>query len=219
MIAADLDWTWIAILFVTLIVSLTTHEAAHALFAKLGGDLTAYYSGQVTLNPVPHMQREPFGMLVLPILSIFMSQGTLCFGFAHAPIDPVWAQRHPRKAALMSAAGPLANLLLATIAFAVLWIVGRPESDAGAAVRQIAGVFLLLNLLLAILNLIPLPPLDGAGVVGGLHRPARRLYDGLARIPYASLVVLVGLIYFLPHLFWPVFDLVNGWLPHPWHRS
>lgn len=205
----------IILLFVTLIISLTVHEAAHALFALLGGDRTAYQAGQVTLNPIPHMRREPFGMVALPLLSLFLSQGTMCFGFAHAPIDARWAYHNPKKAALMSAAGPLSNLLLAAIAFAVLWFIGRPDGDIEHGVRRIASVFLLLNLLLAIFNVIPLPPLDGAGVVTGLWPRARGVYDAIQRIPYSGIVIFVLLIQVLPHLFWPVFDAVDRQLPFP----
>lgn len=210
-----MNWEQGILLFVTVTVSLTVHEAAHALFALLGGDRTAYLGGQVTLNPVPHMQREPFGMLALPLLTLLMTNGASCFGFAHAPIDARWADRNPRKAALMSLAGPLANVLLATIAFAVLWFVGRPESDAGDAVRRIAGAFLLMNLLLAVFNLIPLPPLDGAGVVGGLYRPAQRLFEALQRIPYFTIVVFVLLFRYSGALYWPVFYAVDDLLPYP----
>lgn len=214
-----MDWQLVVLLFVTLIISLTVHEAAHALFAYLGGDRTAYYGGQMTLNPIPHMQREPFGMLVLPILSLLLSNGTSCFGFAHAPIDPYWAARHPRKAAMMSAAGPLANALLAAIAFAVLWAIGRPDGDAAEAVFKIARIFLLLNILLAVFNVIPLPPLDGAGVVAGLYPPAQRLYDSIQRIPYSGIVIFVLLINVLPYLFLPVYRAVAGLLPYPpWFR-
>lgn len=210
-----MNWEMVILLFVTLIISLTVHEAAHALFALLGGDRTAYYAGQVTLNPVPHMRREPFGMLALPLLSLFLSNGTMCFGFAHAPVDARWAYHNPKKAALMSAAGPLSNLLLAAIAFAILWSIGQPQSDATAAIRRIASVFLLLNLLLAIFNVIPLPPLDGASVVTGLFPRARSVYDTIQRIPYSSIVIFVLLIQVLPYLFWPVFDAVDRLLPFP----
>ena len=210
-----MNWEMVILLFVTLIISLTVHEAAHALFALLGGDRTAYYAGQVTLNPIPHMRREPFGMIALPILSLLMSNGSMCFGFAHAPVDARWAYHNPKKAALMSAAGPMANLLLAAIAFAILWFIGRPDGDAMSAIRQIASVFLLLNLLLAIFNVIPLPPLDGAGVVTGLFPRARSVYDAIQRIPYSSIVIFVLLIQVLPYLFWPVFDAVDRLLPFP----
>lgn len=210
-----MNWEMVFLLFVTLIISLTVHEASHALFALHGGDRTAYHAGQVTLNPIAHMRREPFGMVALPILSLLMSQGSMCFGFAHAPIDARWAYDNPKKAALMSAAGPLSNLLLAAIAFTILWFIGRPESDTAEAIRRIAKVFLLLNLLLTIFNLIPLPPLDGAGVVQGLVPSLRGLYDHIQRIPYSTIVIFVLLIQVLPYLFWPVFDAVDRLLPYP----
>lgn len=209
-----MDWENIILLFVTLIISLTFHEAAHALFAFLGGDRTAYVGGQMTLNPIPHMQREPFGMVVLPILALVMSGGRFCFGFAHAPIDAHWAARHPKKAALMSAAGPLANLLLATIAWIVLFFIARAETDTQEAIQRIALTFLQLNLLLMIFNLIPLPPLDGAGVVRGLFPKTGRHYDALMRIPFMGIVIFVVLINVLPYLFWPVYYEVRSWLPY-----
>ena len=209
-----MNWEEAILLFVTLIISLTVHEAAHAYIAMLGGDRTAYLSGQVTLNPLPHIQREPFGTLVLPILSLLATNGYSCFGFAHAPYDPLWADRNPRKAALMSLAGPVSNLLVAAIAFAVLYAIGRPDSDTTTAVRKIAIAFLYLNLLLAVFNLVPLPPLDGAGVVGGLYRPAKRLFDAIAAIPYSTIVVFVVLSRFLGELYWPIFVTVDRWLPH-----
>lgn len=214
-----MNWELAIMWFVTFVISVTFHEAAHAWFAMLGGDRTAYYAGQVTINPIPHMRREPFGMVVLPILMLLVSGGKWCFGFAHAPIDPIWAYHHPKKAALMSAAGPLANLVLAAVAFTILWFVARPDGDTMVAIRKIAGVFLFLNIVLLVFNLIPLPPLDGAGVVQGLYPPARKLYDGLMSIPYMSLVILVMLFYYAGDLIFPVLREVNGWLPYSLYRS
>ncbi len=187
---AGLDWTTILLLYVVLLVSLVFHEAAHALLALLGGDRTAYVGGQVTLNPIPHIQREPFGTVVLPLAVLVMSDARMCMGYAHAPYDPAWAARYPKRAALMAAAGPLSNCLLALLAFAVLKglvlsgvavhesrgfhpfqiIWALPEYDSGGmtAVIKIASTFLFLNILLAMINLVPLPPFDGAGVVEGL---------------------------------------------------
>lgn len=210
-----MNWENMILLFGVLIISLTVHEASHAWFAMLGGDRTAYQAGQVTLNPLPHIQREPFGMLVLPLLSLFATNGNSCFGFAHAPYDPYWAARHPKKAALMSAAGPLGNIALATLAFAVLYLVGRPDGGTEAAIRKIAFVFLYLNLLLAIFNLVPLPPLDGAGIVRGLYPPSGRVFDTIQSIPYSTLVVFVLMSRYLGDLFEPVFYTVVRWLPYP----
>jgi Zn-dependent protease len=207
-----MDWESAFLWFVTLLISLTVHEAAHALFAKLGGDPTAYRLGQVTLNPLPHIQREPFGMVLFPLISLALSGGQSCIGYASTPIDPVWAYHHPRKAAVMSAAGPLANLLLAAVAFAVLVLVGSPASDSGHAVAKIAIVFLALNLLLFLFNLIPLPPLDGAGVVEGLVPKTRGAFDLMRQQPIFGLLTLLIAIKVVPKLFYPVFDLVLGWL-------
>src|SRR5207302_618671 len=83
------------ILYVVFLFSTTCHEAAHALAAKIGGDQTAFLGGQVTLNPVPHIQREPWGMVIIPILMLVMT-GSL-IGWASAPYDPNWARRHPHR--------------------------------------------------------------------------------------------------------------------------
>jgi Zn-dependent protease len=205
------DWNNAIIWFVAFLISVTLHEASHALFAMLGGDRTAYLGGQVTLNPIPHIQREPVGMLLIPIASLWLNGGNWCFGFASTPIDRVWAYHHPRKASLMSAAGPLSNLLLAAIAFVVLWFVGRPDSTDDAVFR-IAHVFLKLNLILFFFNLIPLPPLDGAGVVKGLARPLHNLYERLETVPYIGILAFVVANWSLPYMFNPVYGEVLGWL-------
>lgn len=173
--------------YIAFLLSATIHEAAHAWAAKLGGDLTAYHGGQVSLDPRPHIKREPFGMVILPLLSV----ATLGFpfGFASAPYDVKWALRYPNRAAWMALAGPGANLLLLLIAFAMIRVgvasgfftpppsVGFGEitmSTAGGVWPGIAfvlGVFFSMNLLLAALNLIPLPPLDGSAAIPLLLPP------------------------------------------------
>src|SRR5947209_18881554 len=90
----------------------------HALAALRGGDRTAYLGGQVSLSPIPHIRREPIGMLGVPLLTAFTNGWAV--GWASAPFDPVWAARYPRRAALMAAAGPLANLALALATLAAI---------------------------------------------------------------------------------------------------
>ncbi len=165
------------------IISATFHEAAHAWAAKRGGDPTAYLGGQVSLDPLPHIRREPWGMVILPLLSSILVGWP--FGYASAPYDPVWAHNHPKKAAWMAAAGPAANLLLMVICGILIKIgiaagvFAEPEVidyahvvNAGAgSVGVWAGIAVFLsmtftlNLLLCVFNLIPLPPLDGSNVV------------------------------------------------------
>jgi hypothetical protein len=101
--------------------STVAHEAAHAWSALKLGDDTAAKGGQVSLNPWPHVRREPFGMIVVPLLSWFL--GGWMIGWASAPYNPEWAKQYPRRAALMALAGPTANLLL-VLAAALLIRVG-----------------------------------------------------------------------------------------------
>lgn len=211
-----MNWESAILWYVTFVISVTVHEAAHALFAMLGGDRTAYHTGQVSLNPIPHMRQEPIGMIALPILVLYMSGGAWCFGFAKTPINAMWAYQNPRKAALMSAAGPLANVLLAAIAFTVLWFIGRPGSETTETIRKIAGTFLMLNMILAVFNCIPLPPLDGAGVMKGLARPLHAFYERLESLPFVAIVTFVLANELLAVLFVPLFRVVNGLLPYPY---
>jgi Zn-dependent protease len=169
------------IYYAVFLFSTTLHEAAHAWAAMRGGDLTAYHGGQVTLDPRPHIRREPFGMVVLPLLSVIASGWP--FGFASAPYDPAWALRHPNRAAWMSLAGPAANLLLMLIAASAIKvgaaagvfhapdavrfgsIVSATSPGAWDAAAVLLSVFFSLNLLLATFNLLPLPPLDGSAAL------------------------------------------------------
>src|ERR1700690_2337077 len=100
--------------YVVFLLSTTCHEASHSLVAKWGGDTTALEGGQVSLNPLPHIRREPFGMVIVPLLGIATGSGLI--GWASAPYDPKWSQKHPKPAPWMSLAGPVANFILVLIA-------------------------------------------------------------------------------------------------------
>lgn len=169
------------VLYVVFLLSTVLHEAAHAWAAMRGGDPTAYHGGQVSLDPRPHIRREPFGMVLLPLLSLAAS-GWI-FGYASAPYDARWAMRHPKRAALMALAGPAANLLLVLAAWAAIRsgtalgafeapasvgfarVVTAPGGGALEVVALVLSVLFSLNLLLAVFNLIPFPPLDGSGAL------------------------------------------------------
>jgi Zn-dependent protease len=180
-LATGLTW------YVVFLFSTTVHEAAHAWAAKVGGDLTAYHGGQVSLDPRPHIRREPFGMVVLPLLTSLLSGWP--FGFASAPYDPQWAMRHPRRAAWMALAGPASNLVLVLLAAAAIRTgVAAGVFAAPASVRFgqlttspeplydgigfLLSVFFSLNLVLAALNILPFPPLDGSGALPLLLSPS-----------------------------------------------
>ena len=112
----EIDIFFIIIAYLVFLISVVIHEAAHALVAKLTGDDTS--SGQVTLDPIPHIKREPLGTVFFPLLFLFINGWPL--GWASTPYNPIWAKNNHRKAALMAIAGPVSNLLLAILAASLL---------------------------------------------------------------------------------------------------
>ena len=175
-LVAGLKW------YLVFLFSTSCHEAAHAWSAHRLGDDTAYRGGQVSLNPVPHVKREPLGMVVVPWLSYLL--GGWMIGWASAPYSPQWAVRYPQRSAVMALAGPAANLTLVLCAAVLMrvgfeWGVFRRPIDGGflsvvvasgdpegiwAFCANMLSLFFSLNLILGAFNLLPLPPLDGANV-------------------------------------------------------
>ncbi len=167
--------------YAVFVLSTVIHEAAHAWAALKLGDATAYEGGQVSLNPEPHIRREPVGMVIIPIVTYLI--GGWMMGWASAPYDPMWAMRHPKRAALMALAGPVSNLCLAVAAALIMkagiWlgVFNFPYTfnfhqvivPSSAGLMNGAAVFLSLmfslNILLFVFNMIPMPPLDGSGVL------------------------------------------------------
>jgi Zn-dependent protease len=206
--------------YLVFLFSTTFHEASHAWVARLGGDLTAYEGGQVSLDPRPHIRREPWGMVILPLISVLMFGWP--FGFASTPYDPFWSRRYPRRAAWMSLAGPAANLLLVAVAGLVLrfgmslgylevptyftftrLMTGTSGYWASAAV--LLSMLFVLNLILAVFNLLPVPPLDGSGaVLLFLREDQVASYQNLLRHPLMSVVGLLVAWYLFNPLLRPV---------------
>lgn len=204
--------------FGAFLFSTTVHEAMHALVAWKGGDSTAYHGGQVSLSPLPHIKREPMGMLVVPLLTS-LTQGW-AMGWASAPYDPQWASRYPQRAALMAAAGPAGNLLIAAVALVALrvglmagWfvapahvsfdsLVGPASPQAGFA-AMLLSVLLVLNVFVGLFNLLPLPPLDGFSIFGILLPD--RYTAQLRQLESNVATSAIGLV-----IAWKVFPLVTG---------
>ncbi|WP_405051849.1 site-2 protease family protein [Sphingomonas sp.] len=209
--------TWL----VPLIIAIVFHEVAHGLVARRFGDPTAAEQGRLTLNPIRHV--DPFGTIILPML----------LALAHAPIFG-WAKpvpvnyqrlRNPRRdMVLVALAGPSMNLLLAVIGTAIvgatLWVTAGVASPAALFIAQNSINFVLINIFLAIFNLIPLPPFDGGHVVEGLLPDgAAQRFRGIGRY---SLLVFVFLLLVLPMLspsadivrrvISPIVDNLAGWL-------
>jgi Zn-dependent protease len=212
----------LAVWYLVFVFSTTCHEAAHAWVAHRGGDPTAHADGHVSLDPLPHIKRSPGGMVIIPILS-FLFYGWMV-GWASVPLNPEWARRHPGRSSLMALAGPSANLLLALLAFGIIQGLlsaailvpnyqtesvfdlltvpgGDTRSPLGAIARALS-IMLMLNVLLFLFNLIPMPPLDGAAVLEGASpRVAGSVYARLREVPMAE---LLGLL-----VAWRLFDYVS----------
>lgn len=219
-----MDIFLIAIWYIIFLLSTTFHEAAHAYVAKLGGDLTAYHGGQVSLDPLPHIKREPLGMVVFPLIFLFING--FPFGWASAPYDPIWASNNHRKAALMSLAGPTANLILMLVAGLLLRLgveqgsftytqiydsmFGESSYSLSAGVKILSITFFL-NSLLFILNLIPLPGLDGStAITFFMNRKTALSYLEMISNPALAFISLFLLWKIFPYVFWPAFNFVWG---------
>jgi Zn-dependent protease len=188
-------------LFVVFIFSTTLHEAGHALAALKLGDPTAYEGGQVSLNPLPHIRREPWGMVVVPILYFALTQNGI-IGWASAPYDPHWAHRYPKRAALMAAAGPAMNLLLAILA-GLLIRFGAANLVPGA--MRVVGALFLMNLLLFVFNLLPLPPLDGSAILPiFMSDNLADRYRSVIRQPIFSMVSFLVAWNVFPYIYDPI---------------
>ena len=166
--------------YIVFVFSVVLHEYAHAFVGYLYGDHTAAHHGLATLNPVPHIQRSPIGMIIVPLLS-FVGAGWM-IGWASTPYDPYWASRYPKQAALMSLAGPAANLSLVIIAGLLIHLgisagiffppekigfTSVVEASADGTAKGLAvlvSILFTLNLVLLVFNLIPVPPLDGTAI-------------------------------------------------------
>lgn len=209
--------------YVAFVFSTTLHEAGHAWAALRLGDPTAYHGGQVSLNPLPHIAREPFGMVIVPILSFALFDQGWMIGWASAPYDPRWADRYPKRAALMALAGPAANLLLVVLSgvairagiatgfFASdpgleqLHSLVQPAAGGGEAAAAFVSVLFMLNLILFVFNLFPMPPLDGSGALPLVmsDRLAIRYREAL-RHPGISMAGLLFAWLVFGWIFWPI---------------
>jgi Zn-dependent protease len=191
------------------IFAITLHEAAHGYAARHFGDLTAYQAGRITLNPIRHI--DPMGTIVVPILILIASQGKFAFGWAKpVPVD-FGRLRNPKRDMLwVAAAGPASNLLMAILwAFVMKAMQGVPPNYFTEPVLLMARGGIIINAVLMVLNLFPLPPLDGGRIAVSLL--PHRLAYGFARIePYGMIILLV--LMFLGVLGIVMMPIVNAFI-------
>ena len=195
-----------------LVLSLGIHEAAHAWVAWLRGDDTAKSMGRMTLNPVPHI--DPFMTVLLPLLLVLTEASFLFGGAKPVPVNYYQLKKPLRDMMLVALAGPLSNFLLAIIFLTVckilVYVVGMEMNELAPSVMLGACE---LNIILAVFNMLPIPPLDGSRVLAWLLPPSlREPYVGLERWGLVIVVVLLmtnALSSVIQLAFFPVRDAVD----------
>jgi Zn-dependent protease len=199
-----LEFDPLTVLFfiVTLVPAIVLHELAHGVVADRFGDSTPRLAGRLTLNPVKHA--DPFGTVILPgllLLSRLFGGGAPVFGYAKPmPVNTSTLRNPDRKMMLIALAGPVTNILLATVGALVFRMVGI---QAGPLTTFLL-IWISLNVLLAVFNIMPIPPLDGSKVVAMFLPPrAREVYRSLE--VYGALFML-AIFFFFPQA---IFGIVN----------
>ena len=195
----------IAIWVVPVVLGITVHEVAHGWVASKLGDKTAMMMGRLTLNPLKHV--DPMGTILIPAMLLLMNAGFI-FGYAK-PVPITWQnlQQPKRDMALVAVAGPMANLLMAGI-WALLIRVALMLGESGTALAYMGVAGITINAILMVLNMLPLPPLDGGRVLTGLL-PGPWAYQ-FSRIEPYGFFILIGLLVtgVLGLVLWPLISLV-----------
>jgi len=203
-----IDVLLVLYILVTLVPAVVLHELSHGLVADRLGDSTPRAMGRLTVNPIHHV--DPFGTVVLPgllILPYLFGRGTNpIFGYAKPmPINPTNLRNPDRQMMAIALAGPVTNLILAVLGALALRFVGL----GGGGLSDFLGVWVLLNVLLAVFNIMPIPPLDGSKVLARFLPPrARQVYQSWE--PYGALFMLVIFFLFPGVIFAIVDPIVSG---------
>lgn len=184
--------TWV----IPVIVAITFHEAAHGFVARLFGDDTAWRLGRVSFNPLKHI--DPFGTILLPAMLLVLRSPFL-FGYAKPVPVNFRALRSPRRDMVwVAAAGPTMNFALATLAALVFQFVVYLPDPSNQWIAQNLRNALIINVLLAVFNMLPIPPLDGGRIAVGLLPDL--FAAPLARLEPYGMLILIGLLFIVPML-------------------
>jgi Zn-dependent protease len=201
---------YIALAAIPILFAVTLHEAAHGYVARHFGDTTAERAGRISLNPVHHI--DPVGTILLPVLTLLMSSGGFIFGWAKPVPVNFGALRHPKKDMFWVAlAGPAANLFMAICWAAIANIaLAMQDNYFALPLLDMAQIGIKINIVLMVLNLLPIPPLDGGRVAVSLL-PYRQAI-ALSRIePYGMFIlVFLAVTPLLGLVLYPVIDALSG---------
>lgn len=201
----------VSIWAIPVLLAVTLHEAAHGWVAMKLGDPTAKMLGRVTFNPFKHIDK--WGTIVIPACMLLLSGGKMLFGFAKpVPVNFSKLAQPKRDMVLVALAGPGINLIMAVIAGAALHVLPYLEGDVQAWIGYNLGNALFINVLLAVFNMLPLPPLDGGRVAVGLLPWSIGQY--LARLERVGIFIVLFAIFLLPYIGGKIGVELNvfGWL-------
>ncbi len=180
---------------IPVLLAVTLHEAAHGWAASRLGDDTALRLGRVTFNPLKHI--DPFGTFILPIMLLLASGGRMMFGFARpVPVNFLRLRKPRRDMVLVAIAGPGTNLILAICAAGLFHTLPYVSGEFQRWAARSLEAAVWINLLLAVFNMIPIPPLDGGRVAVGLL--PRSLAAPLARLERAGILIILGGVFVVP---------------------
>lgn len=193
-----------------LLFSVIIHEIAHGYAALMQGDRTAEYEGRLTLNPLKHI--DPVGTIVLPVLSL-MLPGSFLFGWAKpVPFNPYNLRNQKWGEAIVAAAGPLSNLALALIFGLLLRFVFASNGVVDTPVAALCFIITLVNITLAVFNLVPIPPLDGSKIVTAvLPRAWMPIRQWMERFGFIGVLIFLVFIWqFFEPLIPLIFRMITG---------
>jgi len=200
----------VALLAIPMIFAITLHEAAHGYVAKYFGDYTAYQAGRISLNPINHI--DPIGTVLIPVALVVFTAGQFVFGWAKPVPVNFGNLRDPKRDMLwVAAAGPGANLFMAlSWALILKLVIVLPANYFSYPLQQMAKGGVVINLVLMVLNLIPIPPLDGGRIAVSLL-PHRLAYRFAMIEPYGLIIIVVLLATrALGAVIWPLVALCRN---------